>query len=293
MSLVRRPIAFALALAGATLALGVRPPPLFAKGAPKPTPAPPTKPPPEPKPKNIVEVLTESKDPSFTSLLDALKAAGLTTTLSGTGPFTLFAPTDDAFKQLPEGKLAQWMKPENKTALKAVLNDHIVGSKMLKADLSKAKTVKTAGGNTLEVKVGDDKAWAGILNAKATRTDVAAGNGIIHFMDAVILFSPPGSGPTPVYAAADLADVKTLAAATLKAIEAADNAAVAAKLTELETAWHAQEGALKPKDAATWTLLDKTLGRAISALRGSNTDLPKGKAALQDLIKQLDQATKS
>src|SRR5262249_13369145 len=119
MSLVRRPIAFALALAGATLALGGRPPPLFAHGAPKPTPAPPTKPPPEPKPKNIVEVLTESKDPSFTSLLDALKAAGLTTTLSGTGPFTLFAPTDDAFKQLPEGKLAQWMKPENKTALKA------------------------------------------------------------------------------------------------------------------------------------------------------------------------------
>ena len=121
----------------------------------------------------------------------------MTTTLKGKGPFTLFAPTDDAFKKLADGTLADWMKPANKAALKGVLSDHYVTSKMMAADLAKAKTVKTAGGHTLDVKIGDDKAWVGILDSKASKSDVVVANGVIHFMDAVIQpkADPPKADP--------------------------------------------------------------------------------------------------
>jgi len=122
---------------------------------------------------------------------------------------------------------------------------------MTAADLAKAKTVKTVGGHALDLKFGDDKAWVGIQDSKATKTDVAAGNGIVHFMDGVILpkdSAAGGSAPAPVYAAADLAGIKTLAAATLKTLDAPGTPGTAAKLTELKAAWDAQQGVLKPKD---------------------------------------------
>src|SRR5438105_14674061 len=112
----RRTVLVAAATASVALVLSAfAAAPLFAKGAsPKPAPpksTPPPKPDPKAKDKDLIETLTDSKDPSFKTLLDALKAADLTTTLKGKGPFTLFAPTDDAFKKLPEGKLTDWMKP--------------------------------------------------------------------------------------------------------------------------------------------------------------------------------------
>ena len=202
MSSVRRTSVVAAATAVAALALSAFAAPLFARGVPyrpkpAPKPAPAAKPPPEPKPKDIIDTLAASADPAFKSLLDALKAADLTTTLKGSGPFTLFAPTDDAFKKLPVGKLAEWMKPESKAVLRGILYDHVLASKMLASDLAKAKTVKTAGSHTLDVKVGDDKAWAGFQDSKATKTDVVAANGIIHFMDSVFLpkADPPKADP--------------------------------------------------------------------------------------------------
>ena len=98
---------------------------------------------------------------------------------------------------------------------------------------------------------------------------------------------------SPVYSTAELAGFKTLAEATIKALDAPGSPGMAAKLTDLESAWDAQENVLKPKDSGTWTLLDKTIDKALSALRGSKTDIPKGRAALQELIKELGQATKS
>jgi hypothetical protein len=79
---------------------------------------------------------------------------------------------------------------------------------------------------------------------------------------------------------------------TIAALDAGKNTEMVAKLTDLETAWDAKEDALKPKDEATWTLLDKTLDKAISALRSSKTNFPAGKAALKDLSDKLDEATK-
>ena len=98
--------------------------------------------------------------------------------------------------------------------------------------------------------------------------------------------------PAPVYTAAETKEFKALAQATLDALAAGKQAEMVAKLTDLETAWDDHEKILRPKDEATWTLLDKTLDKGISALRSSHTDPVKGQAALEDLLKKLGQATK-
>ena len=95
-----------------------------------------------------------------------------------------------------------------------------------------------------------------------------------------------------VYSAAETKDFKALANATIAAIDAKDEKGMVAKITDLETAWDAKEDTLKPKDPDTWTAIDKTLDKGISALRSSKTDIPKGKAALQQLVQMLDAATK-
>jgi hypothetical protein len=97
----------------------------------------------------------------------------------------------------------------------------------------------------------------------------------------------------PAFTASEVAPFKALAQATLEALNAGKQAEMVAKLTDLETAWDDQENVLRPKNEATWTALDKTLDKAISALRSSHTNLEKGKAALESLLKKLDQATKT
>jgi uncharacterized surface protein with fasciclin (FAS1) repeats len=164
---------------------------VLAKSPPKPAPSKPATP---AKAKDILDTLGATTDPSVKTFLDALKAADLTDKIKGNGPFTVFVPTDDAFKKFNDGKFADLMKPEHKADLKALMSDQIVSGKMLAADLAKAKTVKSLGGHTLAVKIGDDKAWSGIEAAKPTKTDVTAGNGVIHFMDAPIVFPKPGAG---------------------------------------------------------------------------------------------------
>jgi uncharacterized surface protein with fasciclin (FAS1) repeats len=175
--------------------------PVFAKGTtPKPpsTPKPPpTKPPPEPKPKDLIETLTASTDPTFKTLLDALKAADLTTTLKGKGPFTLFAATDDAFKKMDADKLADLMKPANKAHLKAVLDYSVADKKLMSADILKLKEIKTANGASLTVKLSDDKMSWSVDDLTPSKMDVAASNGVIHFMGAVLLPKEPEPPANP------------------------------------------------------------------------------------------------
>ena len=98
--------------------------------------------------------------------------------------------------------------------------------------------------------------------------------------------------PTQVYTPSETAEFKTLATATLDALNAGKKEEMVTKLTDLETAWDAKESDLKPKDEATWTIIDKTLDKGISSLRSSKYKPEKGKAALESLISELTAATK-
>jgi uncharacterized surface protein with fasciclin (FAS1) repeats len=132
--------------------------------------------------KNIVETALGAGN--FTTLVAAVKAAGLVETLSGTGPFTVFAPTDDAFKALPNGTVESLLKPENKAKLVSILTYHVVSGK---AD-AKAVTGKSEW-NTVEgspVNITTDNG-AKIENAKIIKTDIECSNGYIHVIDAVIM----------------------------------------------------------------------------------------------------------
>ena len=121
----------------------------------------------------------------FTTLITALEAAGLADTLKGPGPFTVFAPTDDAFARLPAGTVESLLKPENKEKLKAVLTAHVVPGKAMSSDLKDGQMVKTVGGKELTVKIEGGKVSVG--GANVAKADVAASNGVIHVIDTVIV----------------------------------------------------------------------------------------------------------
>jgi len=121
---------------------------------------------------------------SFNTLVAAVKAAGLVETLQGAGPFTVFAPTDEAFAKLPKGTVEDLLKPENKEKLVAILTYHVVAGKVMAADVKTMKA-KTVNGRSLDVKVTDGTVT--VDNAKVVKTDVAASNGVIHVIDTVVL----------------------------------------------------------------------------------------------------------
>ena len=121
---------------------------------------------------------------SFNTLVAALKAAGLVETLQGPGPFTVFAPTDEAFAKLPKGTVEDLLKPENKAKLVAILTYHVVAGKVMAADVKTMKA-KTVNGQSLNLKVAGGAVT--VNNAKVVMTDVAASNGVIHVIDTVVL----------------------------------------------------------------------------------------------------------
>jgi uncharacterized surface protein with fasciclin (FAS1) repeats len=121
---------------------------------------------------------------NFKTLVTAIKAAGLVETLQGKGPFTVFAPTDEAFAKLPEGTLAELLKPENKAKLVGVLTYHVVPGKVMAADVKTMKA-KTVNGQELAIEDADGKVT--VNKANVTKTDIAASNGVIHVIDAVLL----------------------------------------------------------------------------------------------------------
>jgi uncharacterized surface protein with fasciclin (FAS1) repeats len=121
---------------------------------------------------------------TFKTLVAAVKAAGLVETLQGKGPFTVFAPTDEAFAKLPAGTLDSLLKPENKDKLVAILTYHVVPGKVMAADVKTMKA-KTVNGKELDIKVEGGKVT--VNEAKVVKTDIPANNGVIHVVDLVIL----------------------------------------------------------------------------------------------------------
>ena len=131
---------------------------------------------------DIVEVAVKAD--SFKTLVAAVKAAGLVDVLKGDGPFTVFAPTDEAFKKLPKGTVESLLKPENKDKLASILKYHVIPAKVMAKDVKSGKA-KTVLGKEVNISAGE---WGvKVDNAKVIKTDVAASNGVIHVIDQVIL----------------------------------------------------------------------------------------------------------
>ncbi|MEO0996013.1 MAG: fasciclin domain-containing protein [Pseudomonadota bacterium] len=122
---------------------------------------------------------------SFNTLAAALDAAGLIPTLKGDGPFTVFAPTDDAFAKLPAGTVEDLLKPENKDRLTAILTYHVVPGKVAAKDVVALSEAATVNGAEVSIEVSDGVVL--IDEAKVVKTDIMASNGIIHVIDSVIL----------------------------------------------------------------------------------------------------------
>jgi uncharacterized surface protein with fasciclin (FAS1) repeats len=122
---------------------------------------------------------------NFNTLVAAVKAAGLVDTLRGPGPFTVFAPTDEAFAKLPAGALEDLLKPENKAKLQSVLTHHVVPGKVMSRDAKKLNSAKTAEGSTIKIKASDNGVM--VNDARVVKADIAASNGVIHVIDKVIL----------------------------------------------------------------------------------------------------------
>ena len=154
----------ALLLAAAVIGL-----PFTAQADPKPT-------------KNVVEIAAGADD--FSTLVTAVKAAGLAEALSGDGPFTIFAPANSAFAKLPKETLAALLKPEAKKKLGAILKYHVVAGKVMAADVKPGK-VKTLNGKKLTITVADGK--VNVDNATVVKTDIVGTNGVIHVIDSVVL----------------------------------------------------------------------------------------------------------
>lgn len=137
---------------------------------------------------NIVVVAT--KTPTLSNLVTAVKAASLVDTLSGTGPYTVFAPTNAAFEALPAGTLDSLLKPENVDKLKAILTYHVVSGKVMAADLKDGQEIDTVQGGKLKVSIMDGKVY--LIDAKGNKVmvekaDVNADNGVVHVINGVLL----------------------------------------------------------------------------------------------------------
>ncbi len=129
----------------------------------------------------VVAIAAGNKD--FSTLVAAVKAAGLVDTLNGDGPFTIFAPTNDAFAKLPKGTVEDLLKPENKDKLVAILTYHVVPGKVMAADV-KAGKVKTVQGGELVIAT---EGGVTVNGAKVVKTDIVGKNGVIHVIDTVVL----------------------------------------------------------------------------------------------------------
>ena len=121
----------------------------------------------------------------FNTLAAALQAGGLVETLKSEGPFTVFAPTDEAFAKLPEGTVESLLMPENKDKLVAILTYHVVSGKVMAADVVKIDSATTVNGADVTIKVSDGSVF--VNDAKVVKADIEASNGVIHVVDTVII----------------------------------------------------------------------------------------------------------
>lgn len=132
--------------------------------------------------KDIVDTAVEAG--SFTTLVAAVQAAGLVDTLKGDGPFTVFAPTDEAFAALPEGTVADLLKPENKDKLTAILTYHVVAGKVMSGDLSNDMMAETVQGGKVTIMT---EGGVTVDGANVVTADIETSNGVIHVIDGVIM----------------------------------------------------------------------------------------------------------
>lgn len=133
-------------------------------------------------------VQTAQNAGNFDTLVSALKAADLEEALKGEGPFTVFAPTDEAFEALPEGTLDDLLKPENKSDLQGILQYHVVEGKVMASDVTKLEEAETLGGSKVGIEVNDGTVTLkGDNEATVTNTDIEASNGVIHVIDSVLM----------------------------------------------------------------------------------------------------------
>ncbi len=139
----------------------------------------------EMKPKKADIIDTAVSAGSFSTLAAALDAAGLVDTLKGEGPFTVFAPTDEAFAKLPEGTVEELLKPKNRDQLTAILTYHVVPGSVYAADVVKLSEATTVNGADVKIEVGDS--GVRVDNANVIKTDIGASNGVIHVIDSVII----------------------------------------------------------------------------------------------------------
>lgn len=135
-----------------------------------------------PAPADIVDTAVAGH---FNTLVAAVKAAGLVDTLKGPGPFTVFAPTDEAFAKLPAGTLESLLKPENKAKLQSILTYHVVVGRVMCQDVVKLHSAKTVEGGNIAITTMN----GGVMvdNAHVMKADIVASNGVIHVIDTVIL----------------------------------------------------------------------------------------------------------
>ena len=131
---------------------------------------------------DIVDTAVAAK---FNTLVAAVKAAGLVDTLKGPGPFTVFAPTDEAFAKLPPGTLETLLQPENKAKLKSILLYHVVAGKVTAEEVMKMDSAKTAEGQNVSIKVVNGGVM--VNNAHVIKADIMTSNGVIHVIDTVLL----------------------------------------------------------------------------------------------------------
>ena len=122
---------------------------------------------------------------SFNTLVAAVQAAGLVETLKGDGPFTVFAPTDEAFAKLPAGTVEELLKPENRDQLRAILTYHVVPGRVMASEVVGMSTAATVQGQTVRFRTEDGKVM--VDGANIVQTDIEATNGVIHVIDEVIL----------------------------------------------------------------------------------------------------------
>lgn len=135
------------------------------------------------KQKDIIGTAVSAGD--FNTLVAAVQAAGLVETLQGDGPFTVFAPTDEAFAKLPNGTVESLLKPENKEQLVAILTYHVVPGKVTSDQVVKVKEAKSVNGKNIPIAV--DGGTVKVDNAKVVKADIMASNGVIHVIDTVII----------------------------------------------------------------------------------------------------------
>jgi uncharacterized surface protein with fasciclin (FAS1) repeats len=133
--------------------------------------------------RDIIETVLAA--PQFSTLVKAIQEAGLVETLKGPGPYTVFAPTDDAFAKLPEGKLESLLAPENKEKLIALLNHHVIPNELTSEQVATAKSAKTINGKTLRIRSKNDQLQ--VNNAKVTSSEIKASNGVVYVIDTVLV----------------------------------------------------------------------------------------------------------